>query len=315
MMSGRGEAPPVVCIMGATATGKTDLALWLYDQGPFDIISVDSAMVYRGMNIGTAKPSPALQQRVPHALIDICEPTEPYSAAEFAHDAHRLIAQSHGAGRIPLLVGGTRLYFSALFNGLSSLPAADAVIREAIELEAADTGWAALHAQLAQVDADTAARLHPNDAQRIQRALEVYRLTGEPLSRLQKASAAEQNHWSLVKIAIGISDRAVLHARIQKRFEQMLQEGLVDEVRGLQRDYQLDTQLPSMRAVGYRQVWDYLAGGVTQEELLFRGVAATRQLARRQLTWLRRESDLFWIDADDAAAQKRCRHRLHDMLI
>ena len=301
--------------MGATATGKTDLALWLHDQGPFDIISVDSAMVYRGMNIGTAKPSPALQQQVPHALIDVCEPTEPYSAAQFARDAHRLIAQSHAAGRIPLLVGGTRLYFSALFDGLSLLPAADAATRERIEAEAADKGWAALHAQLAQVDAQTAARLHPNDAQRIQRALEVYQLTGQPLSQLQRVSSAEQNHWSLVKIAIGIDDRAALHARIQKRFEQMLRAGLVDEVRELQRAHQLDSQLPSMRAVGYRQVWDYLAGRITQEDLLFRGVVATRQLARRQLTWLRRESDLYWIDADVAAAQKQCRHRFHDMLV
>lgn len=301
--------------MGATATGKTDLALWLHDQGPFDIISVDSAMVYRGMNIGTAKPSLTLQQQVPHALIDICEPTTPYSAAQFARDAQRLIAQSHAAGRIPLLVGGTRLYFSALFDGLSLLPAADTATRERIEADAADKGWAALHAQLAEVDAQTAARLHPNDAQRIQRALEVYQLTGQPLSRLQRVSSAEQNHWSLVKIAVGVDDRAALHARIQKRFERMLQAGLVDEVRELQRAHQLDSQLPAMRAVGYRQVWEYLAGGMTQEDLLFRGVVATRQLARRQLTWLRRESDLYWISADVAAAQKQCRHHLHDMLI
>lgn len=307
--------PPVVCLMGATATGKTDLAVWLHDQGPFDIISVDSAMVYRGMDIGTAKPTPALQQQVPHALLDVRDPDQPYSAAEFAKDAQALIMQSHAAGRIPLLVGGTRLYFSALLEGLSALPSADVTTRQAIDAEAAREGWPALHQQLAEADPQTAARLHPNDAQRIQRALEVYRLTGQPLSVLRSQMKGEQTAWSLVKIGIAASDRQQLHQNIANRFETMLNAGLVDEVRALQAKHQLHADLPSMRAVGYRQVWDYLAGGVTKEELKFRGVAATRQLARRQLTWLRREADVNWLDAVDDAVQKQCRQYLSGMLI
>ncbi|MBS3786349.1 MAG: tRNA (adenosine(37)-N6)-dimethylallyltransferase MiaA [Gammaproteobacteria bacterium] len=300
--------------MGATATGKTDLAVWLHEQGPFDIISVDSAMVYRGMDIGTAKPTPALQQQVPHGLLDVRDPDDPYSAAEFAKDARVLIAQSHAAGRIPLLVGGTRLYFSALLNGLSALPSADSVTRDAIDAEAASEGWVALHQQLARVDPETAARLHPNDAQRIQRALEVYRLTGQPLSALQSQTTREQNPWHLVKMGIAAADRQRLHKKIATRFESMLDAGLVDEVKGLQAKHRLDPDMPSMRAVGYRQVWEYLAVGFTKDELWFRGVAATRQLARRQLTWLRREGDVHWLDAGDGAMQKQCRQYLSGML-
>lgn len=307
--------PPVVCIIGPTAAGKTDLAVWLYDQGPFDIISVDSAMVYRGMDIGTAKPSPELQAQVPHALLDVRDPTEPYSAAEFAQDARELIAQSHAVGRIPLLVGGTRLYFSALFDGLSMLPKADAATRQAIDAEAERAGWAALHQQLSAVDPETAARLHPNDAQRIQRALEVYRLTGRPISDLQREQSVEQKPWSLVKLGMVINDRDLLHERIAKRFQDMLARGLIEEVKALQAKYPLHLNLPSMRAVGYRQVWDYLAGHITREELTFRGIVATRQLARRQFTWLRRESEVHWLNVEDGAAQKQCRQCLQDMII
>ena len=309
------SAPPVVCLMGATASGKTDLAVWLHDQGPFDIISVDSAMVYRGMDIGTAKPTPALQQQVPHALLDVRDPDDPYSAAEFAKDARVLIAQSHAAGRIPLLVGGTRLYFSALLNGLSVLPAADPKTREMIDAEAAREGWAALHRQLMEVDPEAAKRLHPNDAQRIQRALEVYRLTGQPLSVLRNQPTGEQNAWHLVKIGIEVTERQRLHEKIAKRFESMLDDGLLNEVKALQEKYQLHPDLPSMRAVGYRQVWEYLTGEFAAEELLFRGVVATRQLARRQLTWLRREAGVNWLKAEDDAMQKQCRQYLHGMLV
>ena len=300
--------------MGPTAAGKTDLALSLHARGGVDLISVDSAMVYRGMDIGTAKPDAVTQARSPHALIDIRDPAEPYSAAEFVHDAGQLIAQSHQAGRVPVLVGGTMLYFRALLEGLATLPAADRDYRAKLEAQAHTEGWVALHAQLARVDPATAARLHPNDAQRIQRALEVHYLTGEPMSVLQQRSATEPRAWSLVKISIEPFDRERLHQRIEGRFKTMLTQGLVEEVRGLYERGDLHSDLPSMRSVGYRQVWDWLAGRIADDELVFRGVAATRQLARRQLTWLRREREVARVDADDAAVQDRLRDLLVGVL-
>lgn len=313
-MAPRTPPPPVICLMGPTAAGKTDLALWLHARGGVDLISVDSAMVYRGMDIGTAKPDAATQARSPHALIDIRDPAEPYSAAEFAHDAGQLIAQSHQTGRVPVLVGGTMLYFRALLEGLATLPAADRDYRAKLEAQAHTEGWVALHAQLARVDPATAARLHPNDAQRIQRALEVHYLTGEPMSVLKQRSATEPRAWSLVKFSIEPFDRERLHQRIEGRFKAMLTQGLVEEVRGLYERGDLHSDLPSMRSVGYRQVWDWLAGRIADDELVFRGVAATRQLARRQLTWLRRERGIARVDADDAAVQDRLRDLLAGVL-
>ena len=300
--------------MGPTAAGKTDLALALHAHGGVDLISVDSAMVYRGMDIGTAKPDAATQARSPHALIDIRDPAIPYSAAEFARDAKQLIAKAHQAGRVPVLVGGTMLYFRALLEGLSALPSANPAYRAELEAQAATQGWAALHARLNAVDPRTAARLHPNDAQRIQRALEVHHLTGQPMSRLQNRSATEPPAWSLVKIGVEVGDRARLHQRIEQRFQAMLDNGLIDEVRGFYNRDDLHADLPSMRSVGYRQVWDWLAGRIADDQLGYRGVVATRQLARRQLTWLRREQGVHRLNADDAAVQDRLRDLLVGVL-
>ncbi len=315
MSGGAADKPPVVCLMGPTAAGKTDLALALHAGGGVDLISVDSAMVYRGMDIGTAKPDAAVQARAPHALIDIRDPAEAYSAAEFARDARALIDASHRAGRVPLLVGGTMLYFRALLQGLSRLPTADPAIRADLEHEAVEVGWPALHRRLAVVDAATAARLHPNDAQRIQRALEVHRLTGQPLSALQAQAAPEPWPGRLVRIAVAPASRAELHERIAARFEAMLAEGFVDEVAGLRARADLHRDLPSMRAVGYRQVWDWLDGRMPRDELLFRGVVATRQFARRQMTWLRREPALNWVDTGAGNRLEQLRDLLPDVVI
>lgn len=315
MSRGQAEKPPVICLMGPTAAGKTDLALALHAAGGLDLISVDSAMVYRGMDIGTAKPDPAVQARAPHALIDIRDPAQAYSAAEFARDARVLIDAAHRAGRVPLLVGGTMLYFRALLHGLSRLPNADPGIRADLEREAADVGWPALHQRLATVDAATAERLHPNDAQRIQRALEVHALTGQPLSALQSQAAPEPWPGRLVRIAVAPASRAALHERIAARFEAMLAEGFVDEVAGLRARGDLHRDLPAMRALGYRQVWDWLDGRIPRDDLRFRGVAATRQFARRQMTWLRREPYLNWLDSGAGDCQARLRDLLPDVVI
>jgi tRNA dimethylallyltransferase len=298
---------PVVALMGPTASGKSQAALALAERFPVEILSVDSAQVYRGMDLGTAKPSAAERAQVPHHLLDLLEPTERYSAAQFAADAQALIDAVHARGRIPLLVGGTMLYFKALREGLSPLPAADPVLRQRIEQAAAERGWPALHADLGKVDPLTAARLEPRDAQRIQRALEVFELTGAPLSAwLQRAQAAPAHRSPWVQIALVPSERAGLHARIARRFAQMLEAGLVEEVRALRsRHPGLSAELPSMRAVGYRQVWIHLEGGMSRKELADRGIFATRQLAKRQITWLRQTPDLVPVDAlaADAPAQ------------
>jgi tRNA dimethylallyltransferase len=282
--------------MGPTASGKTALAEALASRFPVEVVSVDSALVFRHMDIGTAKPAPELRMRVPHHLIDIIDPTERYSAARFAQDASARMADIGARGRIPLLVGGTMLYFKALKEGLSCLPAADPSVRLAIDEKARESGWPALHAELQRVDPRTAARLQPMDAQRIQRALEVYYVTGTSMSALVTAGRRTPPPYRLIGIALEPADRAVLHARIEQRFEAMLELGLIGEVMRLRERYALDPSLPSMRAVGYRQVWQYLDGELSLAALRQHGVAATRQLAKRQLTWLRAMPDVERFD-------------------
>ena len=286
--------------MGPTASGKTGVAVELAQRLPVELISVDSALVYRDMNIGTAKPDAATLARAPHHLIDIIDPTEAYSAAAFRHDALRLMHDTTQRGRIPLLVGGTMLYFKALREGLSNLPEADPEVRAALNAEIAQYGIEHLHRQLAAVDPETAVRLKPTDTQRIQRAMEIYRITGQPMSALiQKIRPLPQplSHESergdnslpyrIISIALIPSDRSALHARVATRFKAMLELGLVDELRALRNKYPLHENMPSMRCVGYRQAWQYLEGEISEAELLDKGIAATRQLAKRQLTWLR----------------------------
>lgn len=280
--------PAAIFLLGPTASGKTATALALADRFEVELISVDSAQVYRDMNIGTAKPDAAMLARYPHHLVDVIDPTEAYSAARFCSDAHALIADIHRRGRVPLLVGGTMLYVKALREGLSAMPMADPAVREDIATRARDLGWPALHAELAMIDAATAARLPPNDAQRIQRALEVYALTGTPISALHtRNSTGDTFSYRTLVIGLAPSDRAVLHERIATRFEAMLAAGLVEELRQLRARYVLDENLPSMRCVGYRQAWDFLQGRINDIALREHGIIATRQLAKRQMTWMR----------------------------
>ncbi|HEY6241133.1 MAG TPA: tRNA (adenosine(37)-N6)-dimethylallyltransferase MiaA, partial [Burkholderiales bacterium] len=278
-----------------TASGKSALAAALARRFPVEIVSVDSAQVYRGMDIGTAKPSPAERRAVPHHLIDILDPTESYSAAQFREDATPLIRDISARGRTPLLVGGTMLYFKALREGLSELPESDAAVRAQIDAKAAERGWPALHKELTRVDPATAARLKPNDAQRIQRALEIHRVTGKPMSQLvgRKKSPLP---FRPIELALVPSDRSELHRRIEVRFDAMLERGLVDELRALRKRYALRPGLPSMRCVGYRQAWQYIDGEIGKNELRDRGIFATRQLAKRQLTWLRAMKDARTFD-------------------
>lgn len=279
--------PPALLLLGPTASGKTACALALAQRLPVEIISVDSALVYRDMDIGTAKPSAEEQASCPHHLIDIISPEESYSAARFRADTLRLMSEITARGHVPLLAGGTMLYFKALRDGLSDLPAADATLRRAIDDEAAARGWPAMHAELARLDPEAAARLEPGDAQRIQRALEIVRLTGRPLAESYERKEDSTLPCRLLPIALAPSAREVLHTRIEQRFDAMLHDGFIDEVRQLRRDYRLDPAMPSMRCVGYRQVWEYLDGDLGYDELRFKGIAATRQLAKRQLTWQR----------------------------
>ena len=283
---------PVVCLLGPTASGKTDIALQLADEYPIDLISVDSALVYRGMDIGTAKPAADILRRVPHRLIDIRDPEESYSAGEFVRDAGAEIDASNERGRIPLLVGGTMMYFRALTEGIAALPAADAIIRAAIDAEAETAGWPAMHALLAKVDPLAAARIKPNDSQRIQRALEVYRLTGKSLSAWQAGAAPARKKENFLKVALVTVSRAVLHERIAARLEAMLENGFVEEVETLMARPGLTATHSSMRAVGYRQLWSYLEGNDSREGARAKALAATRQLAKRQLTWLRSERQI-----------------------
>ncbi|MBM3354213.1 MAG: tRNA (adenosine(37)-N6)-dimethylallyltransferase MiaA [Betaproteobacteria bacterium] len=273
-------------LLGPTASGKSALAMQLAGEFPIEIVSIDSAQVYRGMDLGTAKPSAAERRAVPHHLVDIVEPTERYSAGRFRADAVRVVPEVLARGKIPLLVGGTMLYYRALASGLDALPEANPAIRAQIDAAAARHGWPALHAELAQVDPAAAVRIKPADAQRIQRALEVWRATGKTLSSLQTAPAPALP-FALEAFALAPEDRDELHRRIAARFNAMLEKGLVEELHGLRERHELSADLPSMRAVGYRQAWDFLEGRITQAELREKGIAATRQLAKRQLTWLR----------------------------
>lgn len=284
--------PKAIFLMGPTASGKTALAIELAQRFPVELISVDSALVFRDMDIGTAKPSAAELAAAPHHLIDIIDPTEVYSAAQFRADALRLMDEITARGRVPLLVGGTMLYFNALQHGLHDLPRADAQVRQVLEAEATERGWPAMHAELARVDPPTAARLSPNDSQRIGRALEIFRISQRPMSAWLAEQTNEALPYDLLKLALLPADRAVLHARIALRFEQMLTQGFVDEVAGLRARYPLQPDLPSMRCVGYRQAWQYLDGEIDLSTLHDTGIYATRQLAKRQITWLRGMADV-----------------------
>ena len=296
-----------VCIMGPTAAGKTEAALALADRTDVDLISVDSAMVYRHMDIGTAKPDPDVLARHPHALIDVSEPTEPFSAANFLADADAAVARALDRGRTPVLVGGSMLYFKAFRDGLSTLPSAHPTTRAAIEVRARQNGWKALHAELKRIDPAAAERIHPNDPQRIQRALEVFYVSGKPISQWWASSAGNSVRQRLdcELLEVALSTDAHLATRISHRFDAMLEKGLVDEVAGLRNMPNLDLSKPSMRAVGYRQVWRHLDGDLDFETMRRQAVAATRQLARRQATWLRSWSDLRNVDGtpDEAANQ------------
>jgi len=288
--------PPAIFLMGPTASGKTQVAVELVECLPLEIISVDSALVYRDMDIGTAKPDAATLARAPHHLIDIMDPTGAYSAAAFRRDALQLMREITERGRIPLLAGGTMLYFKALREGLSDLPESDPAVRAALNAEIAHHGIEHLHRQLAEVDAETAARLQPADTQRIQRAMEIFRIAGQPMSALLKRHAHEALPYRIVPIALVPSDRGQLHARIAARFTAMLERGLVDELRRLRRNYALNADMTSMRCVGYRQAWQFLEGEINEAELRETGIAATRQLAKRQLTWLRAMPDNIEVD-------------------
>lgn len=287
--------PWAILLMGPTGSGKTDLAVELVQRLPCDIVSVDSAMVYRGMDIGTAKPGPEVLAAAPHRLIDILDPTESYSTARFRVDALDELAAISGQGRLPLLVGGTMLYFRGLQRGIARLPDADPEMRQAILEEAERIGWAALHARLARLDPESAARIHPRDPQRIQRALEVHAVTGQAMSSLIRVAAQSPPPYRLLKLVRAPADRQALHERIERRFQVMLERGLVGEVESLWARGDLNQDLPSMRCVGYRQVLKFLVGEYSFEEMARRAVYATRQLAKRQYTWLRTEPDCHWL--------------------
>ena len=284
--------------MGPTASGKTDLAFAIADEFPCDLISVDSVMVYRDLDIGSAKPNKEVLRKYPHQLIDILNPEESYSVARFCEDAQNLIKESHSRNKVPLLVGGTMLYFNALLHGLSNMPSADAEVRNKITQLAEDKGWEFMHAQLEKVDPQSAKRIHPNDPQRIQRAMEVYELTGTPLSEWHAENKPENFPYETLKLALVPGDRTNLHQRIAQRFDHMLAEGFMDEMQQLYQRGSLHADLPSMRSVGYRQAWKHLDGEYNAQTMREKAIIATRQFAKRQLTWLRSESDLYTIPAE-----------------
>jgi tRNA dimethylallyltransferase len=293
-------ATPLLFVMGPTGAGKSALALALAERLPLEIVSVDSAQVYRGFDIGTAKPHPAIRRRVPHHLVDICAPTEAYSAAQFRSDAQVAIAAIRARGRVPMLVGGTGLYFRALEQGLSDLPAADPEVRARLQDELARLGANALHARLAVVDPAAAARIHPNDPQRLLRALEVHALSGVSQSEMWQRARLAPHAGQIVKLVVAPGERDWLHERLALRFNLMLERGLINEVRALRDALGLDADAAAMRTVGYREVWHYLAGDYALAHMIERGIISTRQLAKRQLTWLRRERDCTWLDSRDS---------------
>ena len=306
--------PPAIFLMGPTAAGKTALALELHDMFPLEIISVDSSQVYRSMDIGTAKPTAAEQARAPHRLIDIRDPVQAYSAAEFCADAAREMEAITHAGKIPLLVGGTMFYFHALEFGLSDLPSADAEIRERLSAEAVQKGWEELHRRLQSVDPESAKRIHPNDTQRIQRALEIYELTGQSLTELASTRQDISLPYRLIKIALWPQDRKKLHARIEQRFHVMLEQGLMSEVEKLYARGDLQASMPSVRTVGYRQIWEYLTGKINYSEMIEQALAATRQLAKRQITWLRSYPDIRAFDSSNSIPVCESQDFLREMI-
>ncbi|HLW75060.1 MAG TPA: tRNA (adenosine(37)-N6)-dimethylallyltransferase MiaA [Gammaproteobacteria bacterium] len=292
------QAKPVaIALMGPTASGKTGLAVDLVKRLDCEIVSVDSALIYRGMDVGTAKPGPEALAVAPHRLIDILDPAESYSAARFREDALAAMREITAAGRLPLLVGGTMLYFDVLQHGISPLPGADAALRAGIDARAARDGWPALHAELARLDPAAATLIHPNDPQRIQRALEVCYISGRPVSELRSRGTVESGEYRYIKLALAPAERSVLHGIIERRFRSMMAQGFLDEVKRLRARGDLHAGLPSMRAVGYRQLWEHLDGACGLEEAVRRGIVATRRYAKRQLTWLRAENDITWFDS------------------
>ncbi|AHG76426.1 tRNA (adenosine(37)-N6)-dimethylallyltransferase MiaA [Mannheimia varigena] len=296
--------PLALFLMGPTASGKTDLAIALRQELPVEVISVDSALIYKGMDIGTAKPSKAELELAPHRLIDILDPAESYSAMNFHADALREMAEITAQGKIPLLVGGTMLYYKALLEGLSPLPSADPAIRTDIEARAEQYGWAALHQELTNIDPVAGARINSNDSQRINRALEVFYITGKTMTELT-AQQGEALPYNILQFAIAPQDRAVLHQRIEQRFHKMIDLGFEDEVKRLFLREDLHINLPSIRCVGYRQMWEYLQGEISLDEAIFKGICATRQLAKRQITWLRSwQGELTWLDSLDPTSSK-----------
>jgi len=313
-MPGPDQHPAAIFLMGPTASGKTALAIEIRKRFPIDIISVDSALVYRGMDVGTAKPDAGTLRQAPHALIDIRDPTETYSVAEFRADALEEMSNITNRGRVPLLAGGTMLYFRALSQGLARLPAASPVLRQVLEEQARETGWPALHAQLLARDPEIAGRIHPNDSQRISRALEVIELTGRKMSELQQEQEEQALEYRVLKIIACPQPRARLHERIEMRFQQMLEEGFMDEMEVLRKRGDLKREMSSMRCVGYRQAWGYLEGEDSFDEMRLKAVAATRQLAKRQLTWLRQETGALWYDPIVGTAQETVFRKVEEFL-
>ncbi len=305
------EKPLAIAVMGPTAAGKTDLAIALRKYCNGDLISVDSALVYRGLDIGSAKPSPQELKDAPHRLINICDPSDPYSAADFCRDAKQEISNICAQGKTPVLVGGTMLYFKALLEGLSPMPKADVKVRYEIEQQACELGWPSVHARLATIDPVAAKRIHPNHSQRISRALEVYLISGKTMTEWQEEEGnGLLNEFNWVQLAVGPRDRTILHERIARRFDLMLEQGFIDEVRRLKSREDLHTELPAIRAVGYRQVWEFLDGETSIGEMREKGIAATRKLAKRQLTWLRSWPGLNWVYTQNEAGDLLTSHEI-----